>query len=64
MSDPVFPASICGSLPRSDVVRELISGEADLAADECERRMDAAIRDVVAKQEPRARARILYSPDR
>jgi len=51
MSDTLFPASVVGSLPRPDPVRELISDDATLDAGERERRMDEAIREVVARQE-------------
>lgn len=45
---PLFPASVVGSMPRPQFVRDL------LACDDCEqirRRMDAAVRYVVAMQE-------------
>jgi 5-methyltetrahydropteroyltriglutamate--homocysteine methyltransferase len=46
----LFPTSVVGSVPRPDFVRDLISGEA-ISDNEYDRRMEAAVRYVVAMQE-------------
>jgi 5-methyltetrahydropteroyltriglutamate--homocysteine methyltransferase len=46
----LFPTSVVGSMPRPDFVRDLISDESIAPAD-YERRMEAAVRYVVALQE-------------
>ena len=46
----LFPASVVGSVPRPDFVRDLISDES-ISANEYDRRMEAAVRYVVAMQE-------------
>jgi len=51
MGDTLFPASVVGSLPRPDFVRDLVLGEHDLDAEECERCIGAAIRGAVVMQE-------------
>ena len=52
MSAPkLFPASVVGSMPRSDFVRDLISSAAEMSPLEYEQRMDAAVRYIVAVQE-------------
>ncbi|MDA1053063.1 MAG: cobalamin-independent methionine synthase II family protein [Planctomycetota bacterium] len=52
MSDrPLFPASIIGSMPRPDFVKDLIADDCPLSDDEYRRLMGAAIRSVVALQE-------------
>lgn len=45
---PLFPASVVGSLPRPQYVRDLLAGADD---DQTRRLMDAAVRGVVAMQE-------------
>ncbi|HIM29913.1 MAG: cobalamin-independent methionine synthase II family protein [Pirellulaceae bacterium] len=50
MGQPLFPASIIGSMPRPDFVKELIADES-LADDEYRRLMGAAIHYIVALQE-------------
>ena len=47
----LFPASVVGSMPRSQFVRDLIGGAAAMSPAEYERRMDAAVRYIVAVQE-------------
>lgn len=47
----LFPTSVVGSMPRPQFVRDLIAAGPELARDEFDRRMDAAIRYVVALQE-------------
>ena len=47
----LFPASVCGSMPRSLFVRDLISDNPDVTPEQLEREMDAAVRYVVAMQE-------------
>ncbi len=47
----LFPASVIGSMPRSDFVKDLIMGDADVSPEEYEKRMDAAVRYIVAVQE-------------
>lgn len=47
----LFPASVVGSLPRSDFVRDLITGEEDVDPQLAAGCMDAAVRYVVALQE-------------
>jgi len=47
----LFPASIVGSMPRSDEVRELLATGDQLSAEDYEARMGPAIREVVAVQE-------------
>ncbi|MBC8356658.1 MAG: cobalamin-independent methionine synthase II family protein [Planctomycetes bacterium] len=52
MSDrPLFPASIIGSMPRPDFVKDLIADDCPYSGDEYQRLMGAAIRSVVALQE-------------
>jgi len=52
MSSPtLFPASVVGSLPRPQYVKDLISDESELSVDEYTRLMEAAVRSVVALQE-------------
>ena len=46
----LFPTSVVGSVPRPDFVRDLISDEA-ISDEEYDRRMEAAVRYVVAMQE-------------
>ena len=46
----LFPTSVVGSVPRPDFVRDLISDNA-IAPAEYDRRMEAAVRYVVAMQE-------------
>src|SRR2546425_12568404 len=50
-SSNLFPASVVGSMPRSHFVRDLIGGDAELSREEYDRRMDAAVRYIVAVQE-------------
>ena len=47
----LFPASVVGSMPRSHFVRDLIGGDAQMSGEEYDRRMDAAVRYIVAVQE-------------
>ena len=52
MSTPLlFPASVIGSMPRPDYVKDLIAGHAPAAPGDDQRWMEAAIRSVVALQE-------------
>src|SRR5207247_3079051 len=52
MSVPtLFPASVVGSMPRSQFVRDLVTGDEDISPEEYERRLDAAVRYIVAVQE-------------
>lgn len=52
MSDKLlFPASIIGSMPRPDFVKDLIADDCPFTGDEYERLMGSAIRSVVALQE-------------
>src|SRR5205085_7236764 len=46
----LFPTSVVGSMPRPDFVRDLISDES-ISREDYDRRMDAAVRYVVALQE-------------
>ena len=48
---PLFPTSVCGSMPRPQFVRDLIAGATALAPADRARALDAAIRYVVALQE-------------
>lgn len=49
---PLFPASIVGSMPRSDFVKDLIATDpAEISPEEYGKRMDAAVRYIVAVQE-------------
>jgi 5-methyltetrahydropteroyltriglutamate--homocysteine methyltransferase len=47
----LFPASVVGSMPRPDFVRDLISGDVELDDEVYRRRMEAAVRYIVALQE-------------
>ena len=47
----LFPASIIGSMPRPDFVKDLIADDCPFSDEEVERMMGAAIRSVVALQE-------------
>jgi 5-methyltetrahydropteroyltriglutamate--homocysteine methyltransferase len=51
MNKTLFPTSVVGSMPRSDFVRDLIASAETLSPEEYEKRMDAAIRYIVAVQE-------------
>ena len=44
----LFPASVIGSMPRSDFVKDLIMGDTEVSPEEYEKRMDAAVRYIVA----------------
>ncbi len=48
---PPFPASVIGSMPRPDFVKDLKASEGCLPKEDFDRRMDAAVRFVVALQE-------------
>lgn len=50
-ADPLFPASVVGSMPRSAYVKDLIFGDSDVSAEDYEQRLGAAIRFIVALQE-------------
>ena len=47
----LFPASVVGSMPRPDFVKDLISGNGDMEDESYHRRMEAAVRYIVALQE-------------
>src|SRR4051794_17613615 len=47
----LFPTSVVGSMPRPDFVRDLISDDAKVSDADYDRRMEAAVRYVVALQE-------------
>jgi len=47
----LFPASIIGSMPRPDFVKDLIADDSEFTDEEYQRLMSAAIRSVVALQE-------------
>lgn len=47
----LFPTSVVGSMPRSDFVKELLANEATLSPGEYAKRLDAAVRYIVAVQE-------------
>ena len=47
----LFPASVIGSMPRSEFVKDLIMGDTEVSPAEYEKRMDAAVRYIVAVQE-------------
>ena len=47
----LFPASVVGSMPRSDFVRDLIELESEYDAESHARAMDSAVRYIVALQE-------------
>ena len=49
--EPLFPASVVGSMPRPGDVLDLVMGRHDLAPEEYDRRMDEAVSGVVALQE-------------
>lgn len=49
--DILFPASVVGSMPRPDFVKDLVLGEHGLTAEEHARALDAAVCYVVALQE-------------
>jgi 5-methyltetrahydropteroyltriglutamate--homocysteine methyltransferase len=51
MTNPLFPASVVGSLPRPAFVLDLINARPPLPPDEYRRRMEAAVRYAVALQE-------------
>ena len=48
---PLFPTSVVGSMPRPAWVRELINGDSGIDESDYRRRMDSAIRSVIALQE-------------
>ena len=50
-SQPLFPASIVGSMPRPQYVKDLIGDESELPESEYSRLMESAVRSVVALQE-------------
>ena len=47
----LFPTSVVGSMPRSDFVKDLIASQESLPVEVYARRMEAAIRYIVALQE-------------
>ena len=47
----IFPASVIGSMPRSEYVKDLIASQENLPAEVFARRMEAAVRYIVALQE-------------
>lgn len=47
----LFPTSVVGSMPRSMFVKDLIFGDSDVSGEDYQRRLDAAIRFIVALQE-------------
>lgn len=47
----LFPAGVVGSMPRPAFVKDLVLGDHDLPPNEYERRLDAAVRYVVALQQ-------------
>nr|MBC8290890.1 hypothetical protein [Planctomycetota bacterium] len=47
----LFPASIIGSMPRPDFVKDLIADDSPFSDEEYERLMGSAVRSVVALQE-------------
>ena len=49
---PLFPASIIGSMPRPAAVRALVGENRDRSDPDYRSRMEAAVRDVVAMQDP------------
>ncbi|MDA0991389.1 MAG: cobalamin-independent methionine synthase II family protein [Verrucomicrobia bacterium] len=51
MAKLLFPASVVGSMPRPDFVRDLIGGGNPISDAEYQTRMDAAVRYIVALQE-------------
>jgi 5-methyltetrahydropteroyltriglutamate--homocysteine methyltransferase len=51
MNQLLFPTSVVGSMPRSDFVKDLIANSDTLPPEEYARRMDAAVRYIVAVQE-------------
>src|SRR5437660_10648989 len=46
-----FPTSVVGSMPRPDFVKDLIADDAKISNADYERRMESAVRYVVALQE-------------
>lgn len=52
MSKHLFPTSVVGSMPRSDYVKDLIAaGPGEISPQDYDRRMDAAVRYIIAVQE-------------
>ncbi|MBE7560075.1 cobalamin-independent methionine synthase II family protein [bacterium] len=51
MTLPLFPTSVCGSMPRPAFVREIVARDDFVSDPELSARMDAAVRYVVAMQE-------------
>ncbi len=49
-NDLLFPASVIGSMPRPDFVKDLIADDCPYSGDDYERLMGAAIRSVVASR--------------
>ena len=47
----LFPASVVGSMPRSDFVRDLVADQGTIDPDATRQRLDAAVAYVVALQE-------------
>ena len=47
----LFPASVIGSMPRSDFVKDLVLGDAEISPEEYNKRIDAAVRYIVSVQE-------------
>src|SRR5213080_1167738 len=47
----LFPTSVVGSMPRPDFVRDLISDDSAISDQDYDRRMESAVRYVVALQE-------------
>lgn len=51
MASRLFPTSVVGSMPRSDFVRDLIAEDPTHAPEDYTRKMDAAVRYIIALQE-------------
>jgi 5-methyltetrahydropteroyltriglutamate--homocysteine methyltransferase len=51
MANPLFPASVVGSMPRSSFVQDLINDKPPLSPERYESEMDAAVGYIVAVQE-------------
>ena len=57
-SSTLFPASVVGSMPRPDFVRDLVMGDHTLSPEQYEHQMDAAVRYVSEGVDPASAAAI------
>jgi len=50
-SNPLFPTSVVGSMPRSEFVKDLLARQPEMEPEDYQQRMDSAVRYILAVQE-------------